>query len=123
MPKGLDQERWEQIRGATIECCLGTQSKVLMDFTRACGYTREYRGLDDLRRVLTVLRELGVRCWIDYKRDCDTARALYGNGALCGTRLRGPWPSGFLRGRSAGSWTVRSPRSVPPRPGRLGRPG
>jgi hypothetical protein len=29
-----------------------------------------------------VLRELGVRGWIDYKRDCDTARGLYGRGAL-----------------------------------------
>lgn len=82
MPKGIDSERWERIRGATIEGYLGTQSKVLKDFTRACVYTRDYRDLDDLRRVLTVLRELGVRGWIDYKRDCDTARGLYGRGAL-----------------------------------------
>nr|CAI59997.1 hypothetical protein [Streptomyces tenjimariensis] len=82
MPKGIDQELWERIRGATIEGYLGTQSKVLKDFTRACVYTRDYRDLDDLRRVLTVLRELGVTGWIDYKRDCDTARGLYGRGAL-----------------------------------------
>lgn len=33
-------------------------------------------------RILTVLWKLGVRGWIDYKRDCDTARGLYGRGAL-----------------------------------------
>lgn len=82
MPKGIDQNLWEQIRGATIEGYLGTQSKVLKGFTRACVYTRDYRDLDDLRRILTVLRKLGVRGWIDYKRDCDTARGLYGRGAL-----------------------------------------
>lgn len=82
MPKRIDQEVWERIRGATIEGYLGTHSKVLRDFTRACVYTRDYRDLDDLRRVLTVLRELGVRGWIDYKRDCDTSRGLYGRGAL-----------------------------------------
>ncbi|AEW98191.1 MULTISPECIES: putative phosphothreonine lyase domain-containing protein [Streptomycetaceae] len=82
MPKGIDQELWERIRGATIDGYLGTQSKVLKDFTRACVYTRDYRDLDDLRRILTVLRELGVHGWIDYKRDCDTARGLYGRGAL-----------------------------------------
>ncbi|MCX4740917.1 DUF1917 domain-containing protein [Streptomyces antibioticus] len=36
MPEGIDQELWEQIRGATIEGCLGARSKVLKDFTRAC---------------------------------------------------------------------------------------
>jgi hypothetical protein len=82
MPKGIDQELWERIRGATIEGYLGTEAKALKDFTRACVYTRDYRDLNDLRRVLTVLRELGVRGWIDYKRDCDTDRGLYGRGAL-----------------------------------------
>ncbi|MFI5924058.1 putative phosphothreonine lyase domain-containing protein [Streptomyces anulatus] len=82
MPKGIDQDLWEQIRGATIEGYLGTQSKVLKGFTRACVYTRDCRDFDDLRRILTVLRKLGVRGWIDYKRDCDTARGLYGRGAL-----------------------------------------
>lgn len=82
MPKGIDQELWERIRGATIEGCLGTQSKVLQDFTRACVYTRDYRDLADLRRILNVLRELGCDGWLDYKRDCDTARGLYGRGAL-----------------------------------------
>ena len=82
MPKGIDQDLSEQIRGATIEGYLGTQSKVLKDFTRACVYARDYRDLDDLRRILTVLRKLGVRGSIDYKRDCDTARGLYGRGAL-----------------------------------------
>ncbi|MFE7804891.1 hypothetical protein ACFU51_09555 [Streptomyces sp. NPDC057430] len=55
--------------------------------------------LDDLRRVLTVLRELGVLGWIDYKRDCDTARGLYGRGALYWHSPSGtvaidvpPWP-------------------------------
>lgn len=61
---------------------LGTCSKVLKDFTRACVYTRDYRDVDDLRRVLTVLRELGIEGWIDYKRDCDTARGLCGRGVL-----------------------------------------
>jgi hypothetical protein len=82
MPKGIDQELWERIRGATIEGYLGFGAKELKDFTRACVYTRDYRDLDDLRRVLTVLRELGVDGWLDYKRDCDTARGLYGRGAL-----------------------------------------
>ncbi|MCX3061355.1 putative phosphothreonine lyase domain-containing protein [Streptomyces beihaiensis] len=82
MPKGIDQDMWERIRGATIEGYLGTQSKVLRDFTRACVYTRDYRDLDDLQRILTVLRELGVRGWIDYKRGCDSIRGLYGRGAL-----------------------------------------
>lgn len=82
MPKGIDQELWERIRGATIEGCLGIGAKVLRDFTRACVYTRDYRDLQDLRRVLTGLRELGCDGWIDYKRDCDTGRGLYGRGAL-----------------------------------------
>lgn len=82
MPKGIDLELWERIRGATIEGYLGTWSKILKDFTRACIYTRDYRDIDDLHHVLTVLRELGIEGWIDYKRDCDTARGLYGRGAL-----------------------------------------
>lgn len=82
MPKGINRELWERIRGATIEGYLGTESKVLKDFTRACVYTRDYRDIDDLRRILTVLRELGIKGWLDYKRDCDTARGLYGRGAL-----------------------------------------
>ncbi|WP_246235558.1 putative phosphothreonine lyase domain-containing protein [Streptomyces boluensis] len=81
MPKGLNPELWQRIRGATIEGDLGTQSKVLKDFTRACVYTRDYRDLDDLRRILSVLRELGINSWIDYKRDCDTARGVYGYGS------------------------------------------
>ncbi|WP_331717939.1 DUF1917 domain-containing protein (plasmid) [Streptomyces zaomyceticus] len=52
MLKGIDRALWERIRGATIEGYLGTQSKVLQDFTRACVYPRDYRDLDDLRRVL-----------------------------------------------------------------------
>lgn len=82
MPKGIDLELWERIRGATIEGYLGTWSKILKDFTPACIYTRDYRDIDDLHHVLTVLRELGIEGWIDYKRDCDTARGLYGRGAL-----------------------------------------
>ncbi|GHH20237.1 putative phosphothreonine lyase domain-containg protein [Streptomyces rubradiris] len=112
MPKGIDQKPWERIRDATIEGYLGTQAKALKDLTRACVYTRDYRYLDDLRRVLTVLRELGVRGWIGYKRDCDTARGLYGRGA------REPWPSACRRGRSAGRWTARSPPGLSPRPPR-----
>jgi hypothetical protein len=82
MPMGINRELWERIRGATIEGYFGTQSKVLRDFTRACVYTRDYCGVDDLRRILTVLRELGIEGWLDYKRDCDTARGLYGRGSL-----------------------------------------
>ncbi|MFB6627280.1 hypothetical protein ACFCWD_26490 [Streptomyces sp. NPDC056374] len=55
---------------------------MLQDFTRACVYTRNYRDLADLRRILGVLRELGCDGWLDYKRDCGTARGLYGRGAL-----------------------------------------
>lgn len=81
MPKGLTRALWEQVRGATIEGYLGIGAKVLKDFTRACVYTRDYRDIDDLRRVLAVLRGIGVGGWIDYKRDCDTQRELYGRGA------------------------------------------
>ncbi|MDQ1019995.1 putative phosphothreonine lyase domain-containing protein [Streptomyces afghaniensis] len=124
MPKGIDQELWERIRGATIEGYLGTQSKVLKGFSRACVYTRDYRDLDDLRRVLTVLRELGVRGWIDYKRDCDTARGLYGRGALYWHSPPGTVAIDVPRGRSAGRWTARLPPSLSPRPARTsGGPG
>ncbi|MFE2297919.1 putative phosphothreonine lyase domain-containing protein [Streptomyces sp. NPDC059445] len=82
MPKGIDQELWGRIRGVMIEGRLGLYAKVLEDFTQACVYTRDYRGLPDLRRILTTLRELGCDGWLDYKRDCDTARGLYGRGAL-----------------------------------------
>lgn len=82
MPKGLTPELWARIRGATIEGDLGFHAKVLKDFTRACVYTRDYRDIDDLRRVLLALRKIGVTGWIDYKRDCDTQRGLYGQGAL-----------------------------------------
>lgn len=120
MPKGIDQELWERIRGATIEGYLGTQCKVLKDFTRACVYTRDYRDLDDLRRVLTVLRGLGVGGWADYKRDCDTARGLYGRGALYWHSPPGTVAIDVPLGRSAGRWTARPPPS--PRPRRPPKP-
>ncbi|MFD5356821.1 putative phosphothreonine lyase domain-containg protein [Streptomyces sp. NPDC058657] len=82
MPKGINRPLWERISGATIEGYLGIGSKVLKNFTLACVYTRDYRDLDDLVRVLGVLRELGVVGWVDYKRDCDTGRGLYGRGAV-----------------------------------------
>ncbi|MFI5805003.1 putative phosphothreonine lyase domain-containg protein [Streptomyces sp. NPDC051561] len=101
MPTGINQPFWELIRGATIEGYLGTGAKVLKDFTRACVYTRDYRDLNDLRRVLTTLRELGLTGWINYKRDCDTGRGLYGRGALywhsppCTLRIEAPrWSVG-----------------------------
>ncbi|WP_274919635.1 putative phosphothreonine lyase domain-containing protein [Streptomyces sp. WZ-12] len=81
MPKELTPELWERIRSATIEGDLGIGAKVLKDHSRACVYTRDYRDLDDLRRILTELRDIGARGWIDYKRDCDTQRELYGRGA------------------------------------------
>ncbi|WP_237725588.1 MULTISPECIES: DUF1917 domain-containing protein [Streptomyces] len=43
MPKGIDQDLWEQIRGATIEGYLGTQSKVLKGL---CDGSVIFRGLD-----------------------------------------------------------------------------
>ncbi|MFI6803881.1 hypothetical protein ACIBO6_02500 [Streptomyces luteogriseus] len=82
------------------------------------------RDLDDLRRVLTVLRELGVRGWIDYKRDCDTARGLYGRGALYWHSPPGTVAIDVPRGRSAGRWTARLPPSLSPRLARTsGGPG
>lgn len=82
MPSNLTLRLWEEIRGATIEGDLGVAAKVLTDFSRACVYTRDYRDMDDLRRVLGVLRGIGVRGWINYKRDCETRRGVYGPGAV-----------------------------------------
>lgn len=47
--QGIDQKPRERIRGGTIEGCLGTQSKVLKDFSRARVYIRDYRDLVDRR--------------------------------------------------------------------------
>lgn len=79
--RDLTEQLWQGIRGATIEGCLGIGAKVSPDRTRACVYTRDYRDIDDLRRVLGVLRAIGVTGWITYKRDCETAHGVYGTGA------------------------------------------
>lgn len=94
MPKGIDQDLWEQIRGATIEGYLGTQAKVLKGFTRACVYTRDYRDLDDLRPHPDRAAEIG-RPRLDRLQE----GLRHGSGPV---RARGPVLAGATGDRRRG---------------------
>ncbi|MFB7852654.1 putative phosphothreonine lyase domain-containing protein [Streptomyces sp. NPDC056053] len=82
---------WETIRIATQDGLLGYRSKAATlinarpgsDESRRpiCVYTHDWRDLDDVRRVLNALRDLGIVDVLLYKTDSDTKQGLYGGGA------------------------------------------
>lgn len=79
---------WQTIALATADDKLGPASKVsTFGFTRPgtphviCVYTRDYIDLDDLTRVLGVLRSLGFNQRLSYKEDAATHASKYGRGA------------------------------------------
>lgn len=82
---------WETIRTATRAGLLGYRSKAATlintrpgsDDSRRpiCVYTHDWRDLDDARRVLNALRDLGIIDVLLYKTESDTRRGWYGGGA------------------------------------------
>ncbi|MFE2971699.1 putative phosphothreonine lyase domain-containing protein [Streptomyces sp. NPDC059340] len=90
-PLSLLDASWTTIRAATEDGLLGYRSKAATlintrtksDDTRRpiCVYTRDWRDIDDVQRVLTNLRALGIVDVLLYKTDSDTLRGRYGTGA------------------------------------------
>jgi len=90
-PLSLLDRSWATIRTATEDGLLGYRSKAATlintctksDDTRRpiCIYTRDWRNIDDVQRVLTNLRTLGIADVLLYKTDSDTRRGRYGTGA------------------------------------------
>ncbi|WP_420705738.1 putative phosphothreonine lyase domain-containg protein [Streptomyces sp. NRRL F-5630] len=46
-----------------------------------CIYTQDWRDIEDVQRVLTALRALGIADVLLYKTDSDTLNGHYGTGA------------------------------------------
>lgn len=90
-PLSLLDASWTTIHAATQHGLLGYRSKAgtlintrpKSDDTRRpiCVYTRDWRDLDDVQRVLTSLRALGIVDVLLYKTDSDTLNRRYGTGA------------------------------------------
>lgn len=90
-PLSLLDTSWITIRAATENGLLGYRSKAATlintrpksDDTRRpiCVYTRNWHDIDDVQRVLTNLRALGIVDTLSYKTDTDTRRGRYGTGA------------------------------------------
>jgi hypothetical protein len=82
---------WEIIRDATIAGTLGIAAKVATmrenpnsaspGSKLICVYTKDYRDIEDMRRVLIRLRELGFTQRLSYKTDDDTIQGKYGKGS------------------------------------------
>jgi hypothetical protein len=81
---------WEIIRDATVDGTLGIAAKVatMRENPNArdsgskliCVYTKDCRDIEDVRRVLIRLRELGFTHRLSYKSDDDTYAGKYGKG-------------------------------------------
>ncbi len=90
-PLSLLDHSWTTIRAATEDGLLGHRSKTATlintrtksDDTRRpiCVYTRDWRDIDDVQRVLTSLRAIGIVDVLLYKTNSDTLRGRYGTGA------------------------------------------
>jgi Domain of unknown function (DUF1917) len=78
-------QAWELIARATESGRLGGESKRSEELARGayviCVYTLDYRDLNDVGRVLVVLRELGFNTRIFYKEDAATCALRYGGGS------------------------------------------
>ena len=82
---------WDTIRTATRDGLLGHRSKAatLINTRRGsddsrrpiCVYTNDWRDLDNVRKVLNALRDLGIVDVLLYKTNADTERGRYGGGA------------------------------------------
>jgi len=82
---------WEKIRIATESGSLGDSAKAATSRPSGfqasqrvlvtCVYTHDFEDLDDVRRVLVALRELGFGGRLSYKTDDDTRKGTYGRGA------------------------------------------
>jgi hypothetical protein len=82
---------WATIRDATAAGTLGTAAKAATarenplastDTSKLiCVYTRDHRDIEDVRRVLARLRDLGFTHRLSYKTDDDTISGKYGSGA------------------------------------------
>ena len=81
---------WAAIREATASGKLGIEAKAATarenplgtkpGVKLICVYTRDCRDLDDVRRVLAGLRELGITYRLNYKTDDATYAGEYGAG-------------------------------------------
>ncbi|MFJ9752618.1 putative phosphothreonine lyase domain-containing protein [Streptomyces chartreusis] len=90
-PLRLLDDSWNTIRTATHDGVLGYRSKAATlintrpgsDDTRRpiCIYTNDWRDLEDVKRVLNALRDLGNVDVLLYKTDSETRRQRYGQGA------------------------------------------
>lgn len=84
-------EVWGKLKAATEKGELGFESKIrnpsnpLVRVERslvACVCTYDFEDVDDVRRVLVALRDLGfIRETLRYKRDEDTFEGNYGRGS------------------------------------------
>ena len=80
---------WSRISGGVLAGKLGPIAKVAtarkhVNDTQSrviCVYTRDWHDTDDVRRVLTGLRELGITWRLSYKTDEATREGHYGRGA------------------------------------------
>ncbi|MFJ8955172.1 putative phosphothreonine lyase domain-containing protein [Streptomyces sp. NPDC102381] len=90
-PVSLLDAAWDTVRAATQNGLLGYRSKAATlintrpgsDDSRRpiCVYTHDWRDIEDVRRVLTALRGLGIVDVLLYKTDADTTRGQYGRAA------------------------------------------
>lgn len=90
-PMRLLDTAWDTVREATQNSLLGYCSKAATlinsrpgsDDSRRpiCVYTHDWRDIEDVRRVLTALRGLGIVDVLVYKTDADTKRGRYGRAA------------------------------------------
>ena len=77
---------WELIRQSTESGRLGTQSKTSTAKTRGnykvvCVYTRDCREIEDVRRVVNMLRKLGFLERLFYKENAATYAGQYERGS------------------------------------------
>lgn len=86
---GNEDARWDAVANATVSGDLGIQAKVLTEqqppntngSVVICVYTADCRNMDDVTRVLAMLRSMGYQGRLNYKEDLATHAGLYKGGS------------------------------------------
>ena len=88
------EEVWAKVAEATRAGSLGDESKVSTEYLRGeiprrpedsyviVAYSEEWTDVEDVRRVLRGIRDLGITQRLTYKRDAETHRGIYGSGSV-----------------------------------------
>ena len=105
------REVWAGIVEATEAGRLGHKAKVATDHRPGkevliCVYTKDHRDIDDVARVLSELRAMGIDRRLSYKEDAATGALHYGRGAAL--YVAQPGSTVFSRRREA--YTIEDSR-------------